>query len=184
MIVGLLAELEYRSGAVLPAKKRVIEMPLAVNDTPRPRPAVPAAVVGIRLEDGKQSRIPKLALAGVALGIVGCVLAINLYHGGENASRVFYTPVAMENLGFNASDDCHTVLETLGPPARDLRQSDAQGREFRLLWYPRHRVQIVLMGQGGAEARYIGALGRYGRPVHSVAIPGFGDSYRLLAALR
>ena len=37
MIVGLLAELEYRSGVVWPAERRVIEMPRAVNDAPRPR---------------------------------------------------------------------------------------------------------------------------------------------------
>ncbi len=53
-IVGLLTELEYREGAVLPAKHRVIEMPLAVNDS-RPvwrerKPSEPAPVVGIRLE--------------------------------------------------------------------------------------------------------------------------------------
>jgi hypothetical protein len=34
MIVGLLAELEYRAGAVWPAERRVIEMPRAVNDGP------------------------------------------------------------------------------------------------------------------------------------------------------
>src|SRR5580658_8195352 len=37
VIVGLLKELEYREGAVWPVRKRVIEMPLAVNDSPRPR---------------------------------------------------------------------------------------------------------------------------------------------------
>ena len=54
MIVGLLAELEYRAGVVWPAERRVIEMPRAVNDAPRPRlaqsPAARAPVVGIRLE--------------------------------------------------------------------------------------------------------------------------------------
>ena len=34
MIVGLLAELEYRAGVVWPAERRVIEMPRAVNDAP------------------------------------------------------------------------------------------------------------------------------------------------------
>src|ERR1700679_712823 len=51
MIVGLLAELEYRAGVVWPAERRVIEMPRAVNDAPRPRlsqsPATRAPVVGI-----------------------------------------------------------------------------------------------------------------------------------------
>src|ERR1700733_8692190 len=55
MIVGLLAELEYRAGVVWPAERRVIQMPRAVNDGPRPpwgrTPAARAPVVGIRLEN-------------------------------------------------------------------------------------------------------------------------------------
>src|SRR6266446_9838837 len=35
VIVGLIKELEYRGGAVLPYQRRVIEMPIAVGDTPR-----------------------------------------------------------------------------------------------------------------------------------------------------
>src|SRR5580704_11516060 len=37
VIVGLVKELEYRGGAVLPHQRRVIEMPVAVGDTPRPQ---------------------------------------------------------------------------------------------------------------------------------------------------
>src|SRR2546423_1697597 len=36
VIVGLSKELEYRGGAVWPYQRRVIHMPLAVNDPPRP----------------------------------------------------------------------------------------------------------------------------------------------------
>ena len=36
VIVGLLKELEYREGIVVPHVRRVIEMPRAVNDVPRP----------------------------------------------------------------------------------------------------------------------------------------------------
>ena len=108
MIVGLLTVLEYRAGAVGPAKRRVIEMPLAANDSmrarPRETPAALAPVVGIRLEDGAESRIPKLLLAGVALGVVGCVLAISLYRGGLIASRAFYAPAMQQDLGLNALD--------------------------------------------------------------------------------
>src|SRR5579863_3249668 len=78
MIVGLLAELEYRAGAVCPAKRRVIQMPLAVNDAVALRRAPvhtqPAPVIGIRLEDSSRARMPKMVLTGVALGLAGCVL--------------------------------------------------------------------------------------------------------------
>ena len=196
MIVGLLAELEYRAGAVCPAKRRVIQMPLAVNHAgndavhdavaahpPRARTG-PAPVIGIRLEDGPRSRIPKMVLGGVALGLAGCVLAISLFRGGLIASRAFYAPVAQQDLGLSQSDDYQSVIHSLGTPARDTWQSDPQGRAFHILWYPRHRVYVVLMAEGAADPHYIGALDRYWRPVHIVVLPDRRTSYMLLASLR
>ena len=187
MIVGLLAELEYRAGAICPAKRSVIQMPLAVNDAVALRRAPvhtqPAPVVGIRLEDSGRSRIPKKMFAGVALGLAGCVLAISLFRGGLIASRAFYSPMAQQDLDLTAADNYEAVLRSLGSPARDAWQSDAQGRDFHILWYARHRVYVVLMGEGAGDMRYIGALDRSWRPMHTVAIPGFGNSYALLASL-
>src|SRR4051812_10359936 len=53
-IVGLIKELEYREGVVLPHRRSVIEMPRAVNDFSRPnfrapRYERPAGVVAIRV---------------------------------------------------------------------------------------------------------------------------------------
>src|SRR5277367_1773303 len=108
MIVGLLAELEYRAGVVWPAERRVIEMPRAVNDVPRPRlaqsAATRAAVVGIRLESARTSRVGKVAVAGVALGVAGCVLAISLFRGGVIGTRAFYAPVVRVDLPLTAAD--------------------------------------------------------------------------------
>src|SRR5678815_4383623 len=60
VIVGLVKELEYRGGVILPYQRRIIEMPVAVNDrrpaTGAPRPE-PAPIVGIRLEPGAEARI-------------------------------------------------------------------------------------------------------------------------------
>src|SRR5271170_5085131 len=54
MIVGLVKELEYREGLVLPHVRRVIEMPRAVNASAPARtmadPPRVAPVVGIRIE--------------------------------------------------------------------------------------------------------------------------------------
>src|ERR1700761_4205296 len=96
MIVGLRVELEYRVGAVWPVERRVIEMPRAVNDAPRPRlthaASGGATGVGIRLESDHSSRVGKLVLGGVALGVAGCVLALSLFRGGVIATRAFYAP--------------------------------------------------------------------------------------------
>src|SRR5258706_14292678 len=62
VIVGLVKELEYRGGAILPYQRRIIQMPMAVGDRSHvsgpPRPE-PAPVVGIRLEPGAEARIGK-----------------------------------------------------------------------------------------------------------------------------
>src|SRR5580700_3027329 len=83
MIVGLLAELEYRAGVVWPAERRVIE---------------------IRLESERTSRVGKVAVAGVALGVAGCVLAISLFRGGVIGTHAFYAPVVQVDLPLTPED--------------------------------------------------------------------------------
>ncbi len=123
MIVGLLAELEYRAGLVSPAQCRVIEMPLAVNDLPRarmaPSPAVRAPVVGIRLESARTSRVGKVVVGGVAIGVAGCVLAISLFRGGIITTRAFYAPVVRVDLPLTQEDDYGAVVRALGQPAAE-----------------------------------------------------------------
>src|ERR1700677_3648246 len=75
MIVGLLAELECRAGGVWPGERRGIEIPRArVSRSVATR----APVVGIRVENERTSRVGRMAIGGVALGVAGCVLAISL----------------------------------------------------------------------------------------------------------
>jgi len=84
MIVGLVKELEYREGVVLPHIRRVIEMPRAVNATSVARPVGPprsAPVVGIRLEAEPRSRVWRvwrLLVAALAAAILICVAVVIL----------------------------------------------------------------------------------------------------------
>jgi hypothetical protein len=88
MIVGLVKELEYREGLVLPHVRRVIEMPRAVNATAPARMIGPpriAPVVGIRIEAEPRSRawrIWRLLVAVVAAGILICVAVAILLQSG------------------------------------------------------------------------------------------------------
>lgn len=178
MIVGLVVELECRGGVVWPAERRVIEMPRAVNDAPRPhlaRSSARAPVVGIRLESDRSSRVARIAVGGVALGVAGCVLAISLFRGGVIATRAFYAPMAQVDLPLTPMDDRTTVVRTLGEPAADrwLVRSEAQ---YELLAYPQRRLYVILMGRDRGDARYIGAMDWSWRPVH-------GSSYGLLRRL-
>lgn len=186
MIVGLLAEMEYRSGAVWPAERRVIEMPRAVNESPRPRMAPPpadrAVVVGIRLENDSNSRVGKLVLGGVALGVAGCVLAISLFRGGVIATRAFYAPFTRADLPLTADDDRESVVHTLGQPAVE-RWRTVEDHRYELLSYPPRGLYVILMGRDRDHARYIGAMDRNWRPVHAVEFLGRGSSYSLLRQL-
>ncbi|MGA2212434.1 MAG: hypothetical protein ABSH31_04085 [Bryobacteraceae bacterium] len=188
MIVGLLAELEYRSCAVWPAERRVIEMPRAVNDAPRPRlarpPADGAVVVGIRLESDTSSRVGKLVLAGVALGVAGCVLAISLFRGGVIATRAFYAPALPLDLPLGPSDDRAAVVRKLGPPASERWNSmRPYAGQFELLAYPQRRLYVILMGRERADVRYIGAMDWSWHPVDAVNFSDQGSSYGLLRSL-
>ena len=186
MIVGLLAELEYREGVVWPAERRVIEMPRAVNDAPRPRLSQSAAgratVVGIRLESDRTSRVGRVVVAGVALGVAGCVLAISLFRGGVIATRAFYAPMSQVDLPLGAGDDRPSVVRALGQPAEDRWLAGSE-EQYELLAYPRRRLYVILMGHDRHGARYIGAMDWSWRPAHAVDIAGYGSSYSLLRRL-
>jgi hypothetical protein len=187
MIVGLLKELEYRAGAAWPVERRVIEMPRAVNDSPVPRrmessPTL-APVIGIRLESGTESWLTRFALGGVALGVVGCVLAISLFRGGVIASRAFYTPVLESRIDLTSHDDYSSIVRRLGAPTRERWRDDSGQRQYQLLAYPRRGLYVILMGSDRTDARYIGSMDRSWRPAHTVVLAGYGDSYDLLKRL-
>lgn len=178
MIVGLLIELECREGVVWPVERRVIEMPRAVNDIPRPhlaRSSSRAPVVGIRLENDRTSRAARIAVGGVALGVAGCILAISLFRGGVIATRAFYAPVSHADLPFTSMDDRSAVVRALGEPAED-RRLEHQGVLYEALAYPQRRLYVILIGQQREDARYLGTVDWNWRPVHG---PGYNVLRRL-----
>lgn len=182
MIVGLMAELEYRAGVVLPAERRVIEMPRAVNESPRPRlaqsAAVRAPVVGIRLENERTSRVGKVAVGGVAIGVAGCLLAISLFRGGVIATRAFYAPAVRVDLPLTAEDGYAAVVHALGRPA-----VERWDHRYEVLTYPSRKLYVILMGPDRGAARYIGAMDWNWRPAHAVDVAGYGSTYGLLKRL-
>jgi hypothetical protein len=185
MIVGLLSELEYRSGVVWPAERRVIEMPRAVNDAPRPRLARRGdapVVVGIRVESDSNSRVGKFVLGGVALGVAGCILAISLFRGGVIATRAYYAPFTRADIPLTNEDDYTAVVRQLGPPAAE-RWRSVTDEQYELLAYPQRKLYVVLMGHERASVRYIGAMDWNWRPAHAVELAGYGSSFGILKRL-
>ena len=196
MIVGLLKEVEYKAGTLWPAERRVIEMPRAVNEGPRPF-ASRACLSGIPLQEsrsggryppGRQQRelrIGRTLLGGVALGIVG------MRAGGEPVSRrecsgtrLYTLPVMQSDLGLGALDDYDAVVRRLGKPVEDRWRPDRGEMQYRLLGYPQQGFYVILMGRDRAHARYIGAIDRRWKPVHAVDLAGGMNSGPLLRALK
>ena len=182
----MLAELEYRAGVVWPAERRVIEMPRAVNDAPRPRMARVAGGAAPRWlafdwRTTASSRVGKVIVGGVALGVAGCVLAISLFRGGVIATRAFYASgIPRVDLPLTPDDDCVRVVHELGQPAAERWRTVADGRtaeQYELLAYPQRKLYVILMGPDRADARYIGAMDWNWHPAHAVDLAGYGSSY-------
>ncbi|MEO8130702.1 MAG: hypothetical protein ABJF23_32470 [Bryobacteraceae bacterium] len=188
MILGLLKELEYKAGQVLPSSRRVIEIPRAVNDgfrlAPQDAPASPAPVVGIRLESGTESRIGKLIGVVLVVGILGCFFLISFFRSGRDGSRITYTPLVQTSLGLAASDDYFAVVRKMGKPASDHWKSETGEMQYRILTYPDQGISIILMGAQRDKALYIGAVDSNWHPVDSVALPNGGSTSSMLKSLQ
>jgi hypothetical protein len=187
MILGLVKEVEYKAGQVIPHIRRIIEMPKAVNDAYRPAVATevqaPAPVVGIRLDSGAERRIGRLILWALGLGTLMCLAVVVLFRADRNP-RINYTAVLQSEIGLNPSDDYFAVLRQLGTPAADRWRSDEGTMQYRVLDYPDRGFSVVLMGAEREKALYIGAVDRNWRIVDSVTLRGGTNTAALLRALR
>ena len=184
VIVGLRMELELREGLIVPCVQRVIEMPRAVNGAPRwsaqPTPGRLAPVVGIRVEDHSAPPVPRKLMAAAAAGLLACVVSVAVFRDALTARDRYFPGSAMKiALPFTHEDNRQSVMNQLGPPARERSIRTEDGREFQLMRYP-ERGFTVLLG----NSQYVGAVGRGGRVLHSVAMPDGQDSAALLRGLK
>ena len=173
-IVGLIKELEYREGMVLPHRRSVIEMPRAVNDFSRSslRPAFyprPAGVVAIRAETDGESRFWRLLRGSVAAGCLACLAVIFVVRDAHLGTGFGWTSASPRIPNLYARDDYDSVVKKLGSPASDRWFESRTGAGgYRRLWYPRRGVTLILTGANRTSARYAGMLNRDGEIIHSV----------------
>ena len=173
-IVGLLKELEYREGVVLPHRRVVLEMPRAVGDFSRStlRPAFyprPAGVVAIRAEPDSESRFRRVLRGSVAAGFLVCLAVIFVVRDAHLGTGFGWTSAASRLPNLNAGDDYDSVLKKLGNPASDRWVASRSGSGgYRRLWYPRRAITVILTGADRGGARYAGMLDRYGEIIQSV----------------
>jgi hypothetical protein len=194
VIVGLVKELEYQSGVIVPLVRRVIEMPHAVNDIPW-RNALPtdpghrAPVIAIRLESEPETRKGRTWLARIAAGVLACVVGLIAFRDGPMGARArFFSPAPRAALPFSAKDDYLSIVSRIGRPSWEgsVPSFDraGDGTEYHLLRYPERGYVLVLLGASRSSARYIGAFGRSGRVIHSILLTNGQDSSATLNALR
>lgn len=185
MIVGLLKELEYRAGAVWPAQRRIFEMPAA--DLPGSRGGGEEAAEPPHMPRGfegkTESRVGKLIALALILGLVGCVFLIYLFQGARGG-RVTYEAILQTDLALTAQDDYFDIIRKLGAPKEDHWRSETGEMQYRILEYPDRGFSIVLMGVERDKARYVGALDKNWKVVHSVKLPGGGDTRAMLQKLQ
>jgi len=173
-IVGLSRELEYKAGVLVPHVKRIIEMPRAVNEGPRPgdtpSPDIPKTPTGMHaitgVSNGAESKIGRMLLIAVGVSILLVVVVIGFLQ--DSQSRVKFTPVVQSDIVFSARDDYFAVERRLGKPAEDKWRSDQGEIQYRYLWYPQQSLAVILMGTDRDKALYIGELDKEGRVIHSV----------------
>lgn len=175
-IVGLNRELELKMGSIVPHMRRVVQMPRAVNEGPRPADGARTdeplsvsslqSVAGVSGGGGADSKVGRMLLIAVGGAIVLVVLAIALFRDSEN--RVSFKPVVQSDIVFSARDDYYAVERRLGKPARDQWLSETGELQYRYLWYPNQSMAVILMGTERDKALYIGELSGDGHVIHSV----------------
>jgi hypothetical protein len=187
IIVGLLKDLEYREGVVVPQVQRVLEMPASVARAANgvshtwavaPQPRRLAPVVGIRTETPQASRKNRKFLGAIAVSILIAIVAMVVAREVSRA-RFFNAPARLA-LPFTAQDDYISVVAKWGHPSMTRSRPGASGNEFYLLRYPDRSLTIVLLGTDRERATYLGALGRGGRVLHSTQLPDGTDSTPLV----
>lgn len=171
MIVGLNRELEWRSGAIIPHERRVIELPVAVNDS---RPVSSgsqrlAPVINIRLEQKPETRTWKWIGVAVVLGAVATTILANIAWQSQVHARPDLFRTYRPWLQLTAGDDYWSTLRKMGPPAA-VRSREAGDRVFQLLVYTSRHYSLVLMGTSRDDARYIGALDSRGHILDAVRL--------------
>jgi hypothetical protein len=186
VIVGLLKELEFKGGTVWPYSRRVLEMP-AVGEPrrlPEAEQPAPSGSPGHRRLESSESRIGRLMLAFMAMGIVACLIVVIAYRNPEPRARVVYTSRDQDYLSLAAQDDYYDVVRKLGAPGSDRWQSETGELQYRALSYPQRSYIVVLMGTERNQAKYIGTVDANWHPVHWVHFRTGGTTRSMLEGLR
>ena len=188
MIVGLKRELEYKSGAVWPYLRRVLEMPAnpvtAASNARPSEPSAPSTFSTMRLDSGAESRIGKMIGIALLTGLLVTFIAVSLMRRKTSGGSIEYRGIPQAELGFSARSDYFDVVRKLGKPDQERWRSETGERQYRALVYVKQDLVIILMGADRTSAFYIGAKDQKWRTIHSVNLPGGPNTDPILRSLK
>jgi hypothetical protein len=178
MIIGLRKELEYKAGAVWPRERRLLAMtrmggrPQALDKAPDGR----SSGGGLGRTPAAEAKISRLIGGAVLLAISLLVVAVVVMN-----RPVSYKGMEQLALQLNGNDDYSSIVRKLGPPSDDHWRPEAgEALQYRALRFKGEPYTLVLMGMDRDSARYIGALDKDWKAIHSVRLPSGGDTLAIL----
>jgi hypothetical protein len=186
MIVGLKRELEYKGGSVWPYVRKILPMPAnPVATTPVSGEAAPptAGRSVMSLDSGTESGIGKMIGIALVVGVLGTFIGVSLFRQKTTGGTIEYRGVLQAELGLTSQSDYHDVVRKLGKPEQERWKSDTGERQYQVLVYPRHDLIVILMGADRKSLQYIGAKDSRWRTIHSVNLPGGGNTEPILRTL-
>jgi hypothetical protein len=186
MIVGLNRELEWRAGAIIPQERRVIELPVAVNDSRRAAASGArhpgtnlAPVVNIRLEPNTEVRAWKWIGVAFVLGAVATTIIANIAWQSQVRPRPDLFRTYRPWLELSAGDDYASTVRRMGTPSavHIARSGDAV---FQSLIYETRHYSVILMGRNKESVRYVGTIDTRGHVLDAVRLANGLNSEPLL----
>ena len=189
LILGLLRELEFKAGSVVPYRKVVLSMP----ETPAARrgtqeiPPQPPRNEFVKGSDAKTFKLLGIALSlGLVAALFGFVAVVVDF---QNPIEYFFRPdtttADQRYLSLASTDGYHDIVIKLDAPEKEqwltLEEEELQ---FQSLWYGSRSYIVILMGGARAGMRYIGTVHEPSRRVlDSAALAGGGDTSSLMRNL-
>lgn len=183
MIVGLAHELEYRAGGLFPHKRRVVEMPAGRRPLPEPGSHELAPPPRKPSESAAEKKLSRFIIATLLVAVVGTFIAVTLVRGRYSGGRINYQTILQADLGLTNQDDYFAVVRKLGEPDDDHWKAETGERQYRALYYKKLDITVILMGADRDQVYYIGAKDKDWHNVHSVKLPGGGNTDSILRAL-
>ncbi|HTA42855.1 MAG TPA: hypothetical protein VK789_10425 [Bryobacteraceae bacterium] len=181
MIVALNRELEWKSGAIIPRERRVIELPVAVNDNRAVSSGAPrlAPVINIRLEPVSETRTWKWIGVAFVLGAVVTTIIANIAWQSQTHPRPDLNRTYRPWLQLSDADDYSSTVRKMGVPST-VRSRESGGRVFESLVYASRHYSVILMGSSPAEMHYIGTIDMRGRVLDAIRLrDGYNSEFFL-----